>query len=177
VTLFESISVNGMIARPDDDAGFFTNINWTAWIDLTREAGGMVWGRRTHDMYRGAAVPELEGIQGFVLTRDPGYATEAGWRVAASPEEVIELAGKSGVKGLVVAGGSSVNGAFAEAGLLDRVVLDVESIAVGEGIPLFPPGKFDLHLTLRDVRRLTPTVVQLHYDVRRPGATGPSHER
>ena len=44
VTLFESMSLNGIIARPDDDAGFLTNINYTSWIDIVNEAGAMVWG-------------------------------------------------------------------------------------------------------------------------------------
>ncbi|HVM45799.1 MAG TPA: hypothetical protein VM582_07670 [Candidatus Thermoplasmatota archaeon] len=38
----------------------------------------------------------------------------------------------------------------------------------GEGdflMPMFEPAQVDLLLALRDVKRLTPTVLQLHYDV------------
>ena len=54
VTLFESMSLNGIIARPNDDAGFLTDINYTSWIELVNAAGAMVWGRETHEMFRGA---------------------------------------------------------------------------------------------------------------------------
>ena len=167
VTLFESISVNGMIARPNDDAGFFTDINWTAFVDLAISAGAMVWGRKTHEMYRRQAVASMPGVHGFVLTSNGRFKVEEGWNVAASPEEAAALAAKAGAKELVVAGGATVNTSFARSGLVDRIVLNVESLLIGEGIPLFSPAKFDMHLQFRESRKLTPTVIQLHYDVRR----------
>ena len=168
VTLFESISVNGIIARPDDDAGFFTNINWTAFIDVAKEAGAMVWGRRTHEMYGGQAIADLQGVRGFVLTSNRKFRVEVGWRVATTPKEAVKLAAEAGSKGLAVVGGSSVNAAFAQAGLIDKVVLNVESVLIGEGIPLFAPTKFDIHLELREIKKLTSTVIQIRYDVHLP---------
>ena len=84
VTLFESISVNGIIARTNDDAGFFTNINWTAFIDIAKKAGAMVWGRKTHEMYGGSAVADLKGVHGFVLTSNQKLRVENGWKVATT---------------------------------------------------------------------------------------------
>lgn len=167
VTLFEPISVNGIIARPNDDAGFFTDINWTAFIDIAKEAGAMIWGSRTDEMYGGSAIAGLEGVHCFVLSSNRKFKLEDGWRVATTPKEAVELAAEAGAKELAVVGGASVNAAFASAGLIDRVELDVESVLIGEEVPLFTPAEFDIHLQLRDIKKLTPTVIQLHYDVRR----------
>ena len=46
-----------------------------------------------------------------------------------------------------------------------RLVIDVGSIVMGEGIPIFAPEKFNMELRLRDVRHISSQVVQLHYDV------------
>ena len=173
VTLFQSISLNGLIGRPDGNGDFFTNVNWTAWIDLTLETGAMVWGRTSHDIFRRAAVPQLKGIHGYVLTSDRDYRTEEGWKVATSPQEAVELAHRDGVERMLVVGGQTTNTAFAKAGLIDRVVLDVESVLIGHGMPIFAPAHVDLQLDLKDVKRLTPTVIQLHYDV--VGIRGAAH--
>ena len=85
--------------------------------------------------------------------------------MASSPVDAVAQARQVGVKELHVTGGSSVNSAFARAGLLDRVIINVESIMVGQGIPLIKPAGFDLHLRLRDMKKLTPTVIQLSYGV------------
>ena len=66
--------------------------------------------------------------------------------MASSPVDAVAQARQVGVKELHVTGGSSVNSAFARAGLLDRVIINVESIMVGQGIPLIKPAGFDLHL-------------------------------
>ena len=167
VTLFKSVSLNGMIGRPGGEGDFFTNINWSSWIDLTRATGAMAWGRRTHDIFRRAAVPELRGIKGYVLTTDRGYRVEEGWKVAGSPQEAVELAAKDGVEGMLVVGGATTNAAFARAGLLDRVIVNVEGALIGQGMPMLAGENVDVPLLFRQAERLTDTVVRLHWDVAR----------
>ena len=167
VTLFESMSVNGIIARPDGDASYFGDNSWQAFVDLAREAGATVWGRRTHRPFSEQAIADLRGVHKLVLTSNRELEVGSGWELAASPEEAVKLAAEAGAKELIVAGGAMVNTAFARAGLIDRMVIDVGSIVMGEGLPLFTPAKFDLNLHLRDVKYPLPTVVQLHYDVLR----------
>lgn len=165
VTLFMSISLNGMIARLNGSEDFFTSINWDAFVDLARRTGALAWGRKTHDIFRQSALAAMPDVLGFVLTSNPAYSVEKGWSVATSPEETIALAQQRGTKELLIVGGARVNAAFAERDLIDRIILDVESVIVGEGIPLCAPSSFDLPLRLRDIKTLSPTVIQLHYDV------------
>ena len=55
VTLFMSMSVNGMIARPHGSEDFLSNINWQAFVDLAKAAGAVAWGRKTHEKFRRVA--------------------------------------------------------------------------------------------------------------------------
>ena len=60
-----------------------------------------------------------------------------------------------------------MNTAFARAGLIDQVIINVESVVVGRGIPLFAPEGFDLRLKLIEMKRMREEIVQLHYEVRK----------
>ena len=165
VILYESISVNGMIAGPDDDTSYFSEVSFNTFVDLVTAAGAMVWGRRTHEQYVGP-LTTLTGVRKIVLTSNRAFEVGDGWQRAASPEEAVALATEAGTKELLVAGGAVVNTAFARAGLLDGVILDVAPVVMGEGLSIFDAAKFDLHLELREIKHPVPDVVQLHYDVR-----------
>jgi dihydrofolate reductase len=102
------------------------------------------------------------------MTRDTSYQVEPGWRTAASPAEAIELLQQAGVERTLVVGGQTVNTAFARAGLLDEVMLFVESVLIGSGMPLFAATDMpDLKLRLVNLSRPTDTVLQLRYEVAR----------
>ena len=116
-------------------------------------------------MYGQPAIASLRGVHCFVLTSNRKFEPGGSWKVAATPNAAMDMAAASGAKELVVSGGSTVNAAFATSGLVDRVILNVESVLIGRGIPLFPPGDFDVQLQFRDVKKLTSTVVRLYYDV------------
>ena len=165
MTLFDSASANGIIARQNDDAGFLTDINFTWWVDFCIKEGAMVWGRRTHEIYAPSMASSFGGTPCFVLTTDRKFKVGRGWKVATTPNEAVELAAAASAKGLVVSGGSGVNTAFVKAGLVDRVIINLEAVLVGNGKPMFSSYDFELPLRLRGMERLTETVVQLQYDV------------
>lgn len=168
VILFESISLNGMIGRADGRGDFFTDFCWTGFCEIARRTGAMIWGRTTHDRVRAweGALSDLDGVNGVVLTRDTNYSVEPSWTTATSPEAALEALARLGAVETLVVGGQTVNTAFAAAGLLDELVLFIESVAIGHGIPLFASEEMpDLTLHLVDVARPTETVLQLRYEV------------
>lgn len=167
-TLFDSISVNGMMGRPDGRGDFFTDHCWHGFVQVARATGAMIWGRRTHDVARGlgGALAQLSGIRGVVLTSRRDYAVEPGWQVAASPREALDRLAAAGASGTLVAGGQTVNTAFLSQGLLDEVMLFVESVLIPRGMPLFAPTDApDVRLELMEVARPTDSVLSLRYRV------------
>lgn len=61
---------------------------------------------------------------------------------------------------VIVTGGSGINSCFARAGLLDEVVLNVEPIIVGRGIPVFKPRDFDLKQEFRNMVMVSGSILQ-----------------
>lgn len=172
LTLFESVSLNGMIGRPDGAGDFFSQFCWTGFVEIARETGAMIWGRTTHDIVREwpAALGDLAGVTGVVLTRNEDYKTEPGWTVAATPRAAISFLESAGIARALVAGDQSVNTAFAREGLLDELHFFIESVAIGRGMPLFADQDFpDLKLALMDASRPAPSVLSVRYAVERQG--------
>lgn len=170
VTLHMSMSVNAVIAREDDRCDFLAPENWQMLVELAHEAGAVVWGRRTHEVvrgYGGSFLTDLDGLTRIVLTSAADPQLEAGWEVARTPHEALARVAKAGGSHLLVVGGASVNSAFASAGLIDDVILNVESVIIGNGRPLFAPAEFDIPLLLAGMERVRDEIIQLHYKVKK----------
>jgi dihydrofolate reductase len=88
-----------------------------------------------------------------------------------------EMRAAAGAKNVWIVGGGDLAGQFFDAGLLDDLIVQVGSVTLGRGKPLFP--RRVLHPTLRLVaaRPMGATMVELRYEVERgtePGATVPT---
>ncbi|KKS79899.1 MAG: Bifunctional deaminase-reductase domain protein [Candidatus Beckwithbacteria bacterium GW2011_GWA2_43_10] len=70
-----------------------------------------------------------------------------------------------GFKEVILTGGSINNSAFGKLGLINEIILDIEGVIIGQGIPLFNPEEFELKLQLKTVKKVTENILQLHYKV------------
>lgn len=165
VTLLESVSVNGMMGRPDGRGDFFSDFCWTGFIAMAQQMKAMIWGRVTHDVFRAipGALEQLSAVRGVVLSSRRDYQPGPGWQVASTPKEALEVLSRSGATDVLVAGGQRVNTAFLREGLLDEVVLFVESVIIARGMPLFAPTEADLRLELVEAKQESGQVLRLHY--------------
>jgi dihydrofolate reductase len=68
-------------------------------------------------------------------------------------------------------GGGDLAGQFYDAGLLDELIVQVGSVTLGRGKPLFPRRVLSPVLRLVSVRQMGIGMVELHYEVlnRDPG--------
>lgn len=62
-------------------------------------------------------------------------------------------------------GGGDLAGQFYDAGLLDEVFVQVGSVTLGKGKPLFPRRAISTPWKLRSVRQVGSGFAELHYDV------------
>lgn len=173
-----AMSADGFIARPDgsvdwletrpaQDYGFS---EFLATIDT------VVWGRRTYDAF-GSAPGALDALgptaRHIVLTGRPlpdprPPQVEAATDVAALARELRARPGKD----VWVMGGGASAAALLDAGALDELFVHVVPVVLGEGIPLFPPRRRDLQLSLLERPLAFPDgVVRLRYGV---GSSEPS---
>lgn len=170
LTLNMTTTVNGLASRENDSTDIFQRGEWPMLIDLAHETGALIWGRRTHEIVRGygpGALQAFDGARGVVLTHDSTFVVEPGWTVATSPADAVEKLSGSGVARALVAGGGTTNASFIEAGLLDELVLFVESVVLGRGVPAFAPQPFELRLDLIDAERSDADLLKLRYAVKR----------
>jgi dihydrofolate reductase len=65
----------------------------------------------------------------------------------------VAMASAAGEKNVWIVGGGELAGAFADAGLLDELILGVAPVTFGAGAPLLPRRLTSSRLTLADLRR------------------------
>jgi dihydrofolate reductase len=71
----------------------------------------------------------------------------------------------AGDKNIWVVGGGDLAGQFYDAGLLDEIVVQVGSVTLGKGKPLFPRRLTSPPLTLVSVRQVGTGFAELRYQV------------
>jgi dihydrofolate reductase len=71
----------------------------------------------------------------------------------------------AGVEELIVGGGRSVYHAYMAAGMADDVVLDVQPVAFGAGVPLFGEALTPTMLRLKDKSAISGDALRLCYEV------------
>jgi dihydrofolate reductase len=71
----------------------------------------------------------------------------------------------AGDKNIWVVGGGDLAGQFCDAGLLSEVIVQVGSVTLGKGKPLFPRRLTNPPLALISVRQVGTGFAELHYQV------------
>ena len=168
VILYMAMSVNGIIARENNEEDFLSHDNWNTFLQLANQTGCMIWGRKTHEIvkkWEKEYWDEIKNIRKVIISRNPNLKLEEGCLLANSPQDALEKLTKEGFESVILTGGATLNTSFVKAGLIDEVILNVESIAVGKGIPLFSPQDFDLKLQLLGLKKISESIVHLRYKV------------
>ena len=169
VIMWMGMSLNGYIAGEDNNEDFISHDCWLAWLEAIREHGCMVWGRKTHQIVKTwpkAYIEDIKGVKAIVVSGDPNYQVSADFKLVNSPQAAIDSLEKQGFTSMVLTGGSTLNTAFAKAGLIDEVILNIEPVIEGKGIPLFKPEDFELKLELIEMKQSKGKTIQFHYIVR-----------
>lgn len=167
VILYMASSINGVIARADDDTSFVSKVDWEGFKAIAERTGNLVLGRRTYELM--AESGELERFANqkiLVVTNNQEFEKRhPDHMVAHLPQEAIIQLESAGMKEVLVAGGGGMNASFVEENLLDEIYLDIEPWIIGKGVRLFGEGYFESRLKLLESRQVGPDTIQLHYQV------------
>lgn len=68
-------------------------------------------------------------------------------------------------KNLWVVGGGDLAGQFYDAGLLDEIIVQIGSVTLGQGKPMFPRRVLHPTLRLKSVHQMSQGMVELHYEI------------
>ena len=164
VILYMAISLNGMIAKSDDDTSWISKEEWDSYSLTVRTAGNLIVGHRTYGILtKQPEFSEFKDVKLVVVAEKDFQTLSANHLVAHSPKEALKIL--SGFEQVVVAGGGSLNASFVEENLVDEIYLDIEPIILGKGIPLFRDKGFERKLKLLEQKKITDNEIQLHYQV------------
>lgn len=169
VILFMAMSVNGMIARENDDEDFLAHENWVSFCKIAKKHGCFITGRRTYDVVRKKYKEyNFEDVRAdkIIVSKKKSFRPK-GYTVANSPKDALRKAKRLGLKSVVLVGGGKNNSSFMKSGLIDEIVLNIEPAVLGKGIRIFSEDNFYRRLKLVKTRKLAKDIVQLHYKVKK----------
>lgn len=168
VTLWMGMSLNGIIARENNEEDFISHDCWLAWLEAIREYGCILWGRKTHEIVKTwpkQYFDDLKGIKVMVVSSNQKYLVKDGFELASSPIQALEKLTKEGFNKVILTGGSGLNSSLAKSNLINEVILNIEPVIVGKGIPVFSSDVFDLRLKFIEMKQSKGKTIQLRYKV------------
>lgn len=161
-----ALSLDGFVAKPDGDCYSWVNeADEARYEDAVAKAGCVIVGRKTYEQYI-ADFPSKSGAVTFVCTSNAtDKDTEKIKFVHGTAHEIAQKIADHGFAEAIISGGGEINGLFADAGLVDEIVVSIHSTVLGSGIPLFGTYHPTLELELLSSNQDIAGITQNHYRV------------
>ncbi len=162
-----AMSANGYIADADGSENFLSTESWERFCSLARKHGNFVVGRKTYDAVRawseGYNFDDLSDVTKVIISHAHAEPLPNGYNFVESPEAAL---GKlCAYETVLLTGGATINSAFMKLGLIDEVILNVEPVFVGEGLPLFATTDFLRKLELISSEKSVNGIMTLCYKI------------
>lgn len=178
---YTASSVDGFIATEDDSLEWLFplgNINDTSYPQFFARVGALAMGSATFEwMLRHAAKVGEEAGSPWPYTQPTWVFSRR--RLPTIPGADIrfvqgdvrpihaEMARAAGSKNIWIVGGGDLAGQFHDAGLLDEAIVQVASVTLGKGKPLFPRRVTNPPWKLLSARQVGSGFAELHYQLPR----------
>jgi dihydrofolate reductase len=176
---FTATSLDGFIATEDDSLDWLFplgDINGTSYPDFIAEVGALAMGSATYEwMLRHAETVAAETGSPWPYTQPTWvFSTRSLPAVPGAKLSFVQgdvrpvhsaMRAAAGDKNIWVVGGGDLAGQFYDAGLLSEVIVQVGSVTLGKGKPLFPRRLTSPPLALVSVRQVGTGFAELRYQV------------
>ena len=144
VTLYNVVSSDGFIARPDGREDFIPDDLWGKFLDICRKYGTLVIGRKTYETIqrydKKLLIPfESLPIKKIIVTSNREFRLKPGYVIAHSPEDAIISS-----ENILVSSGPTLNDFLLQKGLVDKIIFHEVPIAIGNGIKAFNSERISL---------------------------------
>ncbi|MYN09219.1 dihydrofolate reductase family protein [Pseudoduganella aquatica] len=176
---YAATSLDGFIATEDDSLDWLFplgEVGQSSYPEFIAEVGALAMGATTYEwMMRnadkviaevGSAWPYRQPTWIFTSRKLPAIEG-ADLRFASGDVRSVyaDMQAAAGGKNIWVVGGGDLAGQFYDAGLLDELILQVGSVTLGKGRPLFPRRVLSPVLSLTSMRQMGTSMAELRYDV------------
>jgi len=177
---YTAASLDGFIATEDDSLDWLFplgDLNATGYPDFFAQVGALAMGSATYEWmlrnvatvaeHTGAGWPYSQPTWVFTSRRLPAVHN-ADIRFVRGPVEPVHAAMTAAAQGrnLWVVGGGDLAGQFYDARLLDEIIVQLGSVTLGRGKPLFPRRVLSPALRLTATRMIGEGMAELRYAIR-----------
>ena len=169
-SVFIGTSVDGFIARPNDDLDFLPEGGGEphGYNEFIASVDAIVIGRKTFEKVLSMETWPYSDKRVVILSSHPldlsaavGGIVE---QMAGPPAEIVSQLTVRGVHHLYIDGGITIQ-RFLRAGLIQRLIITRVPVLIGEGIPLFGTLPRDIRLRHVATRHYPSGLVQSEYEV------------
>jgi len=179
-------SLDGFIATEDDSLEWLFplgDLNDTGYAGFIAQVGALAMGASTYEWMLGHAQKVVEATGSAWPYAQPCWVfthrtlpVPAGADVRFAQGDVAavhaEMAAAAGGRNLWIVGGGDLAGQFFDAGLLDEAFIQVGSVTLGRGTPLFPRRVTWPSWKLLSVRQVGSGFAELHCELPKRRAAG-----
>lgn len=168
VILFIAASLDGYIAKPNDDLSFLSIVEQEGedygYTEFTKTVDTVILGRKTYDwvMKQVPAFPRADK-ETYIITRtarpDKGKII---FYKGEMKELVLKLKAAKG-KNIFIDGGAEVVHSLLKEKLIDEFYISIIPILLGRGVKLFKDGRDEQRLKFISAKHFEKGLVQLHY--------------
>jgi dihydrofolate reductase len=176
---YTAASLDGFIATEDDSLDWLFplgDVDDTSYPEFIKDIGALAMGSTTYEwMLRhadevieevGSAWPYTQPAWIFTHRKLP-MIEGADIRFVSDDVRPVhaEMRKMAGDKNIWVVGGGDLAGQFMDTGLLDEIIVQVGSVTLGKGKPLFPRRVTNPPFRLVSVRQVGTGFAELRYEV------------
>ncbi|MDP3544289.1 MAG: dihydrofolate reductase family protein [Elusimicrobiota bacterium] len=176
---FTASSLDGFIATEDDSLEWLFplgDVNETSYPSFIADVGALAMGSSTYEwMLRHAEKVKAETGSAWPYTQ-PAWVFTTRTLKAIPGANITFVRGDvrpvhaamrsaAGPKNIWIVGGGDLAGQFHDAGLLNEILVQVASVTLGKGKPLFPRRLTQPPLSLVSVRQVGTGFAELRYHV------------
>ncbi|MFN8143710.1 MAG: dihydrofolate reductase family protein [Bacteroidia bacterium] len=169
IILYIACSVDGYIAGPNDNLDFLSMVERPSedygYQKFTDTIDAVIMGRKTYDKVLSFGIPfPHSGRNCFVVTKTKTGKTEHVTFWNSDPDILVRELLKQPGKDVFVDGGASLVDALMKHNLIDRYIISTIPVFIGDGIPLFKPGRPAIQLKHLQTNFYPSGLVQTWYD-------------
>jgi dihydrofolate reductase len=170
VILYIAMSLDGYIAKQDDDISFLSAVEQKGqdygYAEFVKTIDTVIWGRKTYDKVLSFGIPyPYPDKKIIVLTRSPKPDKRNVTFYSGDLKELIDNLNKQNGRNIYIDGGAEIVNELLKLNLIDEMIISVIPVLLGSGITLFQQNRSENVLALINSTQYEKGLVQLHYQV------------
>lgn len=167
--LYIATSLDGYIAKPNDDLSFLSIVQKDGedygYSEFVSSIDTVILGRKTYDWIMAVVdeFPHMDKISYIITRTERPSIGNINFYNGTLNSLVKKLKSEKG-KNIFIDGGAEIVHELLKANLIDEFILSIIPILVGDGIKLFADGRPELKLKLVTLKKFETGLIQMHYE-------------